>query len=210
MVIREYEGRTERDAIRKASEDLGVEVDKLKIEVIGEKTKFFSFGNVVKIRVYLDEFIEELSRKASDFLKGLFKTIGIDISTNTLEESEKIFVEIISDDAGLIIGKRGKTLEALQLLTNIIVNKDRKDGKKVVLDIENYRDKRESMLKDLAIKAAIRVKKTGRSQLLEPMNPFERRIIHMTLQNDSLVDTRSEGFGKLKKVKIFLKKRRSG
>jgi len=208
MVIREYEGRTERDAIKKAQEDLGVESDKLKIEVIGEKARFFSFGGLVKIRVYLDESEEDIARKVEDFIVGLFKTIGVNITLRTLEEVDKLYVEIVSDSAGLIIGKRGKTLEALQLLVNVIANRDKKEWKKVVLDIENYRDKRENTLKELAFKVADKVKKTGKSQLLEPMNPFERRVIHMALRNDPQVDTKSEGSGNLKKVRIFLKRKK--
>jgi spoIIIJ-associated protein len=208
MVIREYEGRTERDAIKKASEDLGVQSDQLKIEVITEKAKFFSFGNPVKIRVYLDDLEQADSKKVEDFLVGLFKTIGVDVTIETYEEVNKLYVEIISESAGLIIGKRGKTLESLQLLTNIILNKNREEWKKVVLDIENYRDKRESTLKELALKVAEKVKKTGKSQLLEPMNPFERRIIHMTLQNDPDINTKSEGNGSTKKVRVYLKRRK--
>ncbi len=208
MVIREYEGRTERDAIKKAAEDLGVSTDQLKIEVITEKSKFFSFGSLVKIRVYLEDIEEDISKRVEKFLLGLFNTIGVEVTIETYEEVEKLYVEIISNSAGLIIGKRGKTLEALQLLTNIIVNKDKEEWKKVVIDIENYRDKRETTLKDLALKVAGKVKKTGKFQLLEPMNPFERRIIHMTLQNDPDIYTKSEGTGRLKKVKISLKKRR--
>ena len=208
MVIREYEGRTERDAIKKAAEDLGVGTDQLKTEVITEKSKFFSFGNLVKIRVYLEDLEEDISKRVEKFLLGLFNTIGVEVSIETYEEVDKLYVEIISNSAGLIIGKRGKTLEALQLLTNIIVNKDKEEWKKVVIDIENYRDKRETTLKDLALKVAGKVKKTGKFQLLEPMNPFERRIIHMTLQNDPEIYTKSEGTGRLKKVKISLKKRR--
>jgi len=208
MVIREYEGRTERDAIKKASEDLGVQSDQLKIEVITEKAKFFSFGNPVKIRVYLDDLEQVDSKKIEDFLVGLFKTIGVDVTIETYEEVNKLYVEIVSESAGLIIGKRGKTLESLQLLTNIILNKNREEWKKVVLDIENYRDKRESTLKELALKVAEKVKKTGKSQLLEPMNPFERRIIHMTLQNDPDVNTKSEGNGSTKKVRVYLKRRK--
>ena len=207
MEIMEYEGKTERDAIKKAAEDLGIESDKLNVEVISEKTKFFSFGNLVKIRVFLDEKHDDPVKKADRFLTGLFETIGIDITTKIIEDANKILVEIISDSSGLIIGKRGKTLEALQLLTNIIVNKNEKDWKKVVLDIENYRDRRENTLRELANKVASKVKKTGKPQLLEPMNPFERRVIHMTLQNDPQVATKSEGVGNLKKVKVFLKKR---
>ncbi len=208
MVIREYEGRTEKDAIKKATEDLGVDSEKLKIEVITEKAKFFSFGNLVKIRVYLEDIEEALTQKVESFLKGLFLTIGVDVSIETYEEVDKLYVEIISDSAGLIIGKRGKTLESLQLLTNIVVNKDKENWKKVVLDIENYRDKREATLRELAFKVAKKVKKTNKSQMLEPMNPFERRIIHMALQNDPDILTKSEGNGRLKKVKIYLKRRR--
>lgn len=208
MVIREYEGRTEREAVKRAVEDLGVSGDKLKIEVITEKSKFFSFGSTVKIRVYLDDLEDTVSNKVGKFLQGMFQTIGLDISIQTIEETDKLYVEIISDSAGIIIGKRGKTLEALQLITNIIVNKDKDKWIKVILDIENYRDKRENTLTDLAVKVASKVKKTGKFQILEPMNPFERRIIHMALQNDPRIVTKSEGAGNLKKVKIYLRRRK--
>ena len=210
MVIREYEGRTEKEAIKKASEDLGVEADDLKIEVFSEKSRFFSFGNMVKIRVYLKDEEEDAATEAEKFLKGLFATIGTTVDTRSIEEDEKVYIEIISDSAGLIIGKRGKTLEALQLIVNIIVNKRGEKWRKVILDIENYRDKREQTLRELAQKVARKVKKTGKSQYLEPMNPFERRVIHMTLQSDPHVETRSEGNGNLKRVKIYLKRRKPG
>jgi len=209
MVIREYEGRTEKDAIRKASEDLGISSDRLKIEVLSEKSKFFSFGGSVKIRVYLDNEVEDVSQKAENFLRGLFRTIGTEIETRTIEEDDRVRIEITTDSAGLIIGKRGKTLEALQLLLNIIANRGTEKWKKIVLDIENYRDKRANTLRELALKVAKQVKKTGKAQTLEPMNPFERRIIHMTLQDDPHVETKSEGEGNMKKVKVFLKKRKS-
>jgi len=208
MVIREYEGRTEREAVKRAVEDLGVSGEKLKIEVITEKSKFFSFGSTVRIRVYLDDLEDTVSNKVGKFLQGMFQTIGVDISVQTIEETDKLYVEIISDSAGIIIGKRGKTLEALQLITNIIVNKDKDKWIKVILDIENYRDKRENTLTDLAVKVASKVKKTGKFQILEPMNPFERRIIHMALQNDPRIFTKSEGAGNLKKVKIYLRRRK--
>lgn len=209
MVIREYEGRTERDAIKKAAEDLNVDTDKLEIEVITEKSRFFSFGNTVKIRVYLNDLEDTVSKRIESFLSGLFAKIGVDVSVQTMEDDDKLHVEITSESAGIIIGKRGKTLEALQLITNIIVNKDMDKWKKVVLDIENYRDKRENTLTDLAHKVAGKVKKTGRSQYLEPMNPFERRVIHMALQEDPDIFTKSEGSGNLKKVKIYMKRRKS-
>lgn len=210
MVIREYEGRTERDAIKKASEDLGVDIEDLKVEVISEKSRFFSFGNVVKIRVYLEDIDERIRKKTESFLKKLFEILGIEASINTFEEMDKLYVEVVSDDAGIIIGKRGKTLESLQLLTNIIVNKDNQEKwKKVILDIENYRGRRESSLQELAMKVARKVKKTRKPQLLEPMNPFERRIIHMALQRDPYIDTKSEGDGNLKRVKVYMKRKKS-
>ncbi|NIQ17188.1 MAG: hypothetical protein GTN43_00025, partial [Candidatus Aenigmarchaeota archaeon] len=92
MVIREYEGRTEKDAIKKASEDLGVNIEQLKVVVLSEKAKFFSFGNMVKIRVYLEEVEEDLSTKAQKFLTELFGIIGTDISTRAIEEDEKIYI----------------------------------------------------------------------------------------------------------------------
>lgn len=208
MVIREYEGRTEKDAIKKASEDLGISSDRLKIEVLSEKSKFFSFGGSVKIRVYLDDDLEDVSHKAENFLKELFRTIGTEIETRTIEENDRVRIEIMTDSAGLIIGKRGKTLEALQLLLNIIANRGTERWKKIVLDIENYRGKRANTLRELALKVAKQVKKTGKAQTLEPMNPFERRIIHMTLQDDPHVETKSEGEGNMKKIKVFLKKRK--
>jgi spoIIIJ-associated protein len=207
MVIHEYEGRTEREALKRATEDLGVEADQLRVEVLGEKSRFFSFGSMVKIRVYLEEEEDDAASRIETFLKGLFATIGTEVTTRSIEEDDKVYVEIISDSAGLIIGKRGKTLEALQLLVNIIANKKGEEWKKVILDIENYRDKREQTLRELAEKVARKVKKTGKSQYLEPMNPFERRVIHMTLQNDPHVETKSEGNGNLKRVKIYLKRR---
>jgi len=209
MVIREYEGRTQKDAIKKASEDLGVDSNQLKIEVISEKSKFFSFGNLIKIRVYLNEEENNLASRAEEFIKGLFQIIGTEVTTHSIEEDNRIYIEIMTDSAGLIIGKRGKTLEALQMLVNIVANRGEEKWKKIVLDIENYRDKRENTLRELALKVARKVKKTGKAQYLEPMNPFERRVIHMTLQDDPHIDTKSEGSGNLKKVKVFLRRRKS-
>jgi spoIIIJ-associated protein len=209
MVIREYEGKTERDAIKKASEDLGVDVNQMKVEVLGGKSRFFSFGGSTRIRVYLEETSDDLGARAEQFLQGLFSTIDVDIETRTAEEEDKIYLEIISDRAGMIIGKRGRTLEALQLLVNIVMNKGEDQWKKIILDIENYRDKREATLQDLARKVAKKVKSSGKAQFLEPMNPFERRVIHMALQDDMHVETKSEGSGNLKRVKVFLKKRKS-
>jgi spoIIIJ-associated protein len=207
MVIREYEGKSQKEAIKRASEDLGVDVSNLKVEVLGSKSRFFSFGSATRIRVYLEDDKDDVAAQVETFLRELFGTIDTEITTRSVEEEDRIYIEIASESAGMIIGKRGKTLEALQLLVNIIFNRGEDQWKKVILDIENYRDKRENTLKELALKVARKVKKTGKSQYLEPMNPFERRIIHMALQDDPHVDTRSEGNGNIKRVKVFLKRR---
>jgi spoIIIJ-associated protein len=207
MVIREYEGKAQKEAIKRASEDLGVDVSNLKVEVLGSKSRFFSFGSATRIRVYLEDDKDDVAAQVETFLRELFGTIDTEITTRSVEEEDRIYIEIASESAGMIIGKRGKTLEALQLLVNIIFNRGEDQWKKVILDIENYRDKRENTLKELALKVARKVKKTGKSQYLEPMNPFERRIIHMALQDDPHVDTRSEGNGNIKRVKVFLKRR---
>lgn len=115
----------------------------------------------------------------------------------------KIYVELASKESGLIIGKRGSTLDALQFIVNLMVDSKIRHGRKIVLDIESYRDKREMSLIRLGKSVASQVGKSGKSKLLEPMNPFERRIIHMALQEDDRVFTRSEGNGTFKKVRVI-------
>jgi spoIIIJ-associated protein len=120
------------------------------------------------------------------------------------EGENKVYVELESKTgSGLIIGKKGKTLEALQFMVNLMINNLTGSEKKIILDIESYRDKREKALKKMSREMAQKVIKTGRPLTLEPMNPFERRLIHLTLQNDKRVTTKSEGQGIYRKIKIF-------
>ena len=114
----------------------------------------------------------------------------------------------MSEDSGLLIGKRGKTLESIQVLANIAMNKNRDNWKKIILDIEGYRNKREEALRRLALRVADRVRRTGKPKTLETMNPFERRLIHITLQEFDDVDTVSEGEGIFKRVKVYRKHKR--
>ena len=139
------------------------------------------------------------------FLKDLTEKMGLEVTLEGSENPEIIYVDIEGKDSGTIIGKRGQTLDAIQYLTSLVANKG--DGKyiKVVVDAENYREKREKTLEQLANRLASKVLKSGKSVRLEPMNPYERKVIHATLQSNSEVATRSEGEEPYRRVIIDLK-----
>lgn len=142
---------------------------------------------------------------ALDFLKEVTEQMGLELELSAKANDECIFVDIQGKDSGTIIGKRGQTLDAIQYLTSLVVNKDNNDYMRVVVDAENYRSKREKTLEKLANRLADKVVKTRRSVRLEPMNPYERKVIHSTLQNNSRVTTRSEGQDPYRRVIIELK-----
>jgi spoIIIJ-associated protein len=130
--------------------------------------------------------------------------MGIDAVIRNVNESEnKIYIELESENSGLIIGKKGKTLEALQFIVNMMVNVSAMAEKKVIIDIESYRAKRERALHKMSQEIAERVVRTGKPYSLEPMNPFERRLVHMALQSHEQVMTKSEGQGAFRKVKVY-------
>ena len=139
------------------------------------------------------------------FLKDIADKMGINLSFSVKEGDELVFVEITGKDTGTIIGKRGATLDAVQCLASYVVNKDKNKYVRVILDAENYRSKREKTLVSLANRLAGKVERTRRSVTLEPMNPYERKVIHCTLQNHPRVKTRSEGKDPYRKVIIELK-----
>ena len=139
------------------------------------------------------------------FLKDIADKMGIDLSFSVKEGDELVFVEITGKDTGTIIGKRGATLDAVQCLASYVVNKDKNKYVRVILDAENYRSKREKTLVNLAGRLAGKVERTRRPVTLEPMNPYERKVIHCTLQNHPRVKTRSEGKDPYRKVIIELK-----
>ncbi|MFW5808672.1 MAG: protein jag, partial [Spirochaetota bacterium] len=137
----------------------------------------------------------------------IFKRMGVDVSIIEFHEGEnKVYVELESSNSGLIIGKKGKILEAVQFLVNLIANHQNNTDKKIILDIEGYRAKRERALKNLSRTIATKVARTGKAYVMEPMNPFERRLIHLTLQNDRRVLTKSEGHGIYRKVRVIPRK----
>ncbi|MEG0292195.1 MAG: RNA-binding cell elongation regulator Jag/EloR [Anaerovoracaceae bacterium] len=139
------------------------------------------------------------------FLEETTKKMGLELSFKAFMNPENIYIDISGKDAGTIIGKRGQTLDAIQYLASLVVNKKKDGYVRVVLDAENYRAKREKTLEQLANRLASKVVKTKRSVRLEPMNPYERMVIHATLQNDSRVYTKSEGEEPYRRVVIELK-----
>ena len=139
------------------------------------------------------------------FLRDIADQMGIDLDFSVKAGDELVFVEITGKDTGTIIGKRGATLDAVQCLASYVVNKDSDKYIRVILDAENYRAKREKTLVNLANRLAGKVERTGRPTTLEPMNPYERKVIHCTLQNHPSVKTRSEGKDPYRKVIIEMK-----
>lgn len=142
---------------------------------------------------------------ALDFLAEVTEQMGLSLDITAKEGGDALYIDIQGKDSGTIIGKRGQTLDAIQYLTSLVVNKDQEKYTRVVVDAENYRAKREKTLEMLAIRLANKVVKTRRSVKLEPMNPYERKVIHATLQNHPYVTTKSEGQDPYRRVIIELK-----
>ncbi|MDR2163585.1 MAG: protein jag [Clostridiales Family XIII bacterium] len=134
-----------------------------------------------------------VSNEASDFLKSIIGNMGIDVEVAVSENDECVYIEIDGPDAKFVIGKRGQTLDSIQYLTNLVLNKDKEDYRRVIIDVEGYRTRREKTLEQLAAKLARKTIGTGHSVRLEPMNPYERKVIHATLQKVDGITTRSEG-----------------
>ncbi|NLX70295.1 MAG: protein jag [Clostridiales bacterium] len=201
----ETSGRTVEEAILMAVAQLGVRRDNLDIEIIEQpERRLFGIigGKNAKIRATIKSDIKD---EVKDFLSKLFEFMDVEAKIAIKEEDSKIMVHLSGDNMGLLIGYRGETLDALQYLTNLAVNKNNDEYKRIVIDTEEYRSKREETLRRLAKRLANKVQRTKRSIVLEPMNPYERRIIHSTLQNHPHVITYSEGDEPYRKVVIKLK-----
>lgn len=197
------------EAILQASMQLGVSSDRLQYEVV-EKGSAGILGGLIgaKPAVIRARKIETIDEKAADFLHDVFGAMGIsvDVESKLNEEEKELEINLSGDEMGILIGKRGQTLDSLQYLVSLVVNKESEDYLRVKLDTENYRERRKETLETLAKNIAYKVKRTRRSVSLEPMNPYERRIIHSALQNDKYVFTRSEGEEPFRHVVIALKR----
>lgn len=203
----EISAKTVDDAITEAIIKLGTTHDKIEYEVI-EKGSAGFLGINRKDAVIRARRKNDTNDNIRDFLESVFKAMGltVTIQIEKEEDSNVVNVDLKGDDMGVLIGKRGQTLDSLQYLTSLVVNKYTEDYIRVKLDIENYRERRKETLETLARNIAYKVKRTRRPVSLEPMNPYERRIIHSALQNDRYVVTRSEGEEPFRHVVVSLKR----
>lgn len=227
----EFEGKTEKDAIEKACAELGLESDQFDVEIIETQKKTLFKSGYVKIRVHTNETtpgvkydetetVESSSRrmvsnpvpqgefeeKLVTFVKEMISKMGYEAEVEVMfREEKKIGLKLKSDSSSILIGRKGKNLDALQLLANVYAGHLGHEEIRVILDTENYRVRREENLVHLAYTTADKVRMTKHSILLEPMNPFERRLIHTTLNDFPDIETKSEGDGLYKQVRVIFK-----
>ncbi len=206
--FKNYSAKTVEDAITQASVALGVTSDKLEYEVIekGSSGLLGIFGvkpAVIKARKKVTIFDE-----GREFLEKVFDKMNMKVTIHMdyNEEEKSVSINLTGDEMGILIGKRGQTLDSLQHLVSLVINKHSEEYIRVKLDTENYRERRKETLESLAKNIAYKVKRTRRPVSLEPMNPYERRIIHAALQDDRYVVTKSEGEDPFRHVVVLLKK----
>ena len=226
----EYEGKTEKEAIEMAANELGLERDQFDVEILEtQKNSLFKKG-YVKIRVHTLEddnagsYAEnssfekhsrivadplpqgEFEQKLTEFIQTVIEKMGYDVKVQvSYREEKKLGIRLESSNSSILIGRKGKNLDALQLLANIYAGRLGHEEVRVILDTENYRIRREESLVRLAYTTADKVRSSRNSILLEPMNPFERRLIHTTLNDIPDVETKSEGEGVYKQVRVIYK-----
>ncbi len=215
-MVHEFEGKTEEEAIENAVAALGVERDKFDVEILETTKGSFLKKAKTRIRVYLHDnekketaaskLLPEHEEKIIEFVQKLIEHMGYTCKASILfREEKKLGVRLESPNVSIIIGKKGKNLDAIQSLLNVYASKIGLANYKIVVDSENYRLRREESLVKMAYELAEKVRKTRTSILLEPMNPFERRIIHTTLNNIVDIETKSEGEGLYKQVRIMFR-----
>lgn len=184
-----------------ALRELGIAEEDAEIEILDEATKGFLGLGSKDARVAVTAK-DENAVVAKTFLSGIFDAMGMQVDITAKTGDESLNVEMSGDQMGIVIGKRGDTLDALQYLTSLVVNHESDDRVRVILDTENYREKRHDALLALAKRLADKVTKSGKKYTLEPMNPYERRIIHSSLQGNDNVTTFSIGEEPYRKVVI--------
>ncbi len=207
MKVIEMTGKTIEEAINHGLKELNTSKDKVEIKVIDEGSKgFLNFIGTRPAKIEM-KLKKDYEKEVRDFLESILKSMDVEAKISIKEKKDVIKIDLSGPDMGIIIGYRGETLDSLQYLVSLVINKDQScDYKRVILDTENYRDKREETLKKLARRLGHKVRETGRPVKLEPMNPYERRIIHSELQNNNYVETYSEGEEPFRKVVINLRK----
>ncbi|MBQ5365024.1 MAG: Jag N-terminal domain-containing protein [Spirochaetales bacterium] len=234
-MTREFEGKTEQDAINQAIEALHIEREDFDVEILDNGRRgLFKKANV-KIRVHIDSdsdeeevkvpFVadeedydqedeedlepnEELEESICAFIDGVIEHMGYESKTTvSSRKGRKVNLEISSDSSNIIIGRKGKNLDAIQVLANVYAGKIDTE-RKIIVDSEGYRVRHEEQIIKSAYRTAIQVRKTGRSRLLEPMNPYERRLVHTALNDVTGIETKSEGEGLYKQVRVISKRKR--
>ena len=237
-MVYEFEGRTEKEAIDKAAEELGLQKDDFDVEILETQRSGLFKKGYVKIQVHTGqsplkedsspdqneseneapasqfskavfgdpEPKNEFEKKMIDFIEGLIERMGYSGKVSVLfREDRKLGLKIDSENSSILIGKKGKNLDALQLLSNIYAGRQNREDMRIILDSENYRIRREESLVRLAYTVADRVRENRGSILLDPMNPFDRRLIHTTLNDIADVETKSEGEGLYKQLRVFFR-----
>ena len=202
----EKTGKTVEDAVEQALAEIGIFREDANIEVIDQPTKGLLGilgGKPARVRVTVKD---SPARRAKEFISSILKTMDLEATAGVKEMDQTITVNLEGENLGILIGRRGETLDALQYLMNLSVNKNREQRKRFVLDIEGYRQRREETLKKLAFKLADKARQRGRSVVLEPMNSLERRIIHTALQGTEDITTFSEGEEPYRKIIIAPKR----
>ena len=209
MEFKEFTGKTVDDALTNATVSLGVTSSEIKYEVVEEGSNgFLGIGSkdaLIKVVISANEDPKDV---AKDFLNGVFEAMQLEVNISMeLEEADNtLSIDLAGPEMGVLIGKRGQTLDSLQYLTNLAVNRTAENYTRVKIDTEDYRRRRKETLENLAKNMASKVKRTKKAVTLEAMNPYERRIIHSALQNDNNVTTHSEGEEPYRYVVITLKK----
>ena len=204
---KEFSAKTADEALTNAIIQMETTSDQVEYEVVEEEKSgilgLFSKPAVIRVRKK-----ENTVDKVKNFLDKTFKAMNLEVEIQIdFDEEEKIInIDLKGEDMGMLIGKRGQTLDSLQYLTSLVANKKSDEYIKIKIDTENYRQRRKETIENLARNVASKVKKTGRPAFLEPMNPYERRIIHAELQGDKYVDTHSEGEEPHRKVVVTLNK----
>ena len=226
----EFEGKNEKDAIEKAAAELGLERDEFDVEIIETQKKTLFKNGYVKIRVHTvadttvkeaeDDYNssfsarepanpipqDEFEKKIVEFVSDVVSKMGYEATVDiAFREDKKIGIKMSSSASSILIGRKGKNLDALQLLANVYAGHLGREDMRIILDTENYRVRREETLVHIAYNTADKVRTSKKSILLEPMNPFERRLIHTTLNDIPDVETISEGEGLYKQVRVTYK-----
>lgn len=206
MEYREFTGKTVEDAVMEATIKLETTSDRMEYEVLEKGSNgFLGIGSKpARIRA---RKVMETAERAEKFLMDVLEAMDLKVTVSMEENKEErtLDIDLAGDDMGVLIGKRGQTLDSLQYLVSLVVNKGEDDYIRVKVDTENYRQRRKDTLENLAKNIASKVRRTGKPVTLEPMNPYERRVIHSALQNDRYVETHSEGEEPFRKVVVSLK-----